>query len=199
MRQRKADEVLVAARRVFLERGYDATSVDDVAVAAGVSKATVYSNFRDKDALLAAMIDRVTAEAELILARAVAPLDEDGPVRDRLMRAASLIAYGVLVPEVIQLRRLAISSAVEFPVSAAQYWTRGPAATIAMLRRHFQAMADRQELAITDVAGAASRFAYALVGPLQDRAMFDPGFAPSKAEIARQVTATVDEFLRSSA
>ena len=59
MRARKADEVLDAARRVFLERGYDAATVEQVASEAGVSKATVYSNFRDKDALLAAMIDRV--------------------------------------------------------------------------------------------------------------------------------------------
>ena len=55
MRQRKGEAVLASARRLFLEKGYEATTVDEIARAAHVSKATVYSNFSDKPAVLAAL------------------------------------------------------------------------------------------------------------------------------------------------
>ena len=181
MRARKADEVLDAARRVFLSRGFEAATVDEVASEAGVSKATVYSNFHDKDALLTAMIERVTAESESILAAAVAPLDEDGSLPERLTRMGVALARGVLRPEVVQLRRLAIATATGFPASALLYWQRGPAATISMLE---QRLPD----------GNATLFAYALIGPLQDRVLFDPNYHPTDADIAAHVAQVVAQF-----
>lgn len=58
-------EILNAALRVFAERGYAATRLDDIAAAAGVTKGTIYYYFRDKDALLlrlAEACDRSTFE-----------------------------------------------------------------------------------------------------------------------------------------
>ncbi len=43
----------------FLARGYAATSMDRVAIAAKVSKATVYSHFRDKESLFVALIHQL--------------------------------------------------------------------------------------------------------------------------------------------
>src|SRR5579862_2803319 len=44
-------KVLDAALNLFAERGIDATSMDAIAGASGVSKATIYKHWRDKDAL----------------------------------------------------------------------------------------------------------------------------------------------------
>lgn len=52
----KSDIVLTAAERVFLRLGFAATSMDEVAEEAGVSKRTVYSNFGSKEQLFAAVI-----------------------------------------------------------------------------------------------------------------------------------------------
>ena len=49
--QRAHHKVLEAATELFAERGIDATSVDAIAAASGVSKATVYKHWADKDAL----------------------------------------------------------------------------------------------------------------------------------------------------
>jgi len=57
MRQRKSEAVLESARTLFLSNGYDATTVDDIAERAHVSKATVYSNFPDKAAVLSALLE----------------------------------------------------------------------------------------------------------------------------------------------
>jgi TetR/AcrR family transcriptional repressor of mexJK operon len=197
MRARKADEVLDAARRVFLQRGFDAATVGDVASEAKVSKATVYSNFHDKNALLAAMVERVTAESEAILAVAVSPLGEVGPITGRFTRVALALARGVLRPEIVHLRRLAISTAVEFPESALLYWQRGPASTIRMLSEQLEAMDARGEIACPEPVSTAALFAYALIGPLQDRVMFDAKYSPSADELSDHVERAVGMLMRS--
>jgi TetR/AcrR family transcriptional regulator, mexJK operon transcriptional repressor len=46
--RRKCDAILAATSRLFAERGYDATTADDIAAAAGVSVGTFYAYFRNK-------------------------------------------------------------------------------------------------------------------------------------------------------
>lgn len=53
----KTDAVLQGAMQEFLKHGYAATSMDKVAKAAKVSKATVYSHFRDKQSLFVAIVE----------------------------------------------------------------------------------------------------------------------------------------------
>jgi len=48
-------DLLDAAARLFVERGYEATTVEDIARAAGVAKGTFYLYFRTKDQLLTAL------------------------------------------------------------------------------------------------------------------------------------------------
>jgi AcrR family transcriptional regulator len=55
---RTRTQLLDAAERAFLTRGYFATSIDEVAERAGFSKGAVYSNFPNKDALLLAVVER---------------------------------------------------------------------------------------------------------------------------------------------
>lgn len=54
----KAEAILTGGLQEFLARGYAAASMDRVAAAAGVSKATVYSHFSDKEGLFAAIVAR---------------------------------------------------------------------------------------------------------------------------------------------
>ncbi len=55
----KAEQILDGAMREFLKRGYAATSMDRVAATAGVSKATVYSHFGDKEGLFEALVKQL--------------------------------------------------------------------------------------------------------------------------------------------
>lgn len=61
-REAKREEILREASRLFLERGYEATSMQALAKAAGITTNTIYWYFADKDALLVAVIDRALAE-----------------------------------------------------------------------------------------------------------------------------------------
>jgi AcrR family transcriptional regulator len=75
--QKKAltrQELLDAAGRVFLRRGFFAASIDEVAEEAGFSKGAVYSNFTDKEDLLLALVEQRT---ELRRSRITALVDPD--------------------------------------------------------------------------------------------------------------------------
>ena len=50
-------DILKASRRLFKEKGYDDTMIDDVADAAGISKATLYNYFPNKESLLSGTLD----------------------------------------------------------------------------------------------------------------------------------------------
>src|SRR3954468_17115392 len=67
MRERQAElsrsEILLAARRLFAERGFARTSVRDIAKAAGVSTQTVYNSIGSKQAVVARLNDLIDSEA----------------------------------------------------------------------------------------------------------------------------------------
>ena len=56
----RADVIVDVAARLFAERGYGATSIDDIGTAAGVSGPAVYWHFKGKRAVLAAMLGDVS-------------------------------------------------------------------------------------------------------------------------------------------
>src|SRR5262245_51839612 len=56
---RAHEQVLDVALRLFAERGIDATSMDAIAEASGVSKATIYNHWQDKDALCLEVMARL--------------------------------------------------------------------------------------------------------------------------------------------
>ncbi len=55
-------QLIATARQMFFTDGYHPTSLEKVADAAGYSKGAVYSNFRNKDELCAAVLDEIRAE-----------------------------------------------------------------------------------------------------------------------------------------
>ena len=67
MRERQAEftrnEILLAARRLFADRGFTQTSVRDIARAAGVSAQTVYDSIGSKQAVVARLNDLIDSEA----------------------------------------------------------------------------------------------------------------------------------------
>ena len=90
-RRLRADErresILTAANMVFGQRGYDTVRIDDVATAAGISKALIYEHFRSKQELYGELMNRAALE---MLDRIVAGGSEPGAMgAARLERAAT--------------------------------------------------------------------------------------------------------------
>lgn len=65
-RPSKRQHIIEVARQLFAEHGYQGTSIDQVVIAAGVSKPTVYNNFPTKLSLLHAFLEGLTGELEAV-------------------------------------------------------------------------------------------------------------------------------------
>lgn len=81
-------EILAAALELFAEKGFSATRMDDVAARAGLSKAGVYLYFKDKTALLQALVSEM-AGANIGVARGIIAAHE-GPVSPLI---ATILAF----------------------------------------------------------------------------------------------------------
>ncbi|MFE7745068.1 TetR/AcrR family transcriptional regulator [Nocardia sp. NPDC057455] len=64
--------MIATAKRLFLEDGYQATTLDKVAKVAGFTKGAVYSNFRTKDDLCLAVLDEIHGERAAEIAEIIA-------------------------------------------------------------------------------------------------------------------------------
>jgi AcrR family transcriptional regulator len=84
--------ILVAADRLFAHRPAGQVSMDDVAVAAGVGKGTLFRRFTDRQGLLLALLDESERELQEAIVRGPPPLGPGAPPRVRLDAfAAALI------------------------------------------------------------------------------------------------------------
>jgi AcrR family transcriptional regulator len=77
--------ILEAARTLFAQRGVDRVSLEEVARAAGVGKATLFRRFGDRGALFLALLDEHERELQDVVLRGDPPLGPGAPPRDRLM------------------------------------------------------------------------------------------------------------------
>jgi len=84
----RKEEILDVATRHFAERGYEGTSMSDVAEAVGVRKASLFYHFETKDALYEAVIDRLIATIATPLGAAY---DGEGTWEERLVNAADTV------------------------------------------------------------------------------------------------------------
>ena len=79
-RQAIRDQILRVAADLFRERGYRASTVDDIAARLGMSKASLYTYFRAKEEMLAAIsratIAAFTRELALVSASSLSPEDK---------------------------------------------------------------------------------------------------------------------------
>ena len=82
-----ADRILDAAGRCFVARGVTGTTIADVARAAGVSRPTVYRWFADRDALLAAFVQRAARRLGGEIAATVGRRDPGGRLVDAVLAA----------------------------------------------------------------------------------------------------------------
>ena len=171
----KRSAIVRAATELFLHQGYAATSTEQIATTAAVSKQTVYNQFGDKETLFRTIILGVTATAEAFvddLPDVFAGIATPAEVEPTLRTLARRYLAAVTQPQVLALRRLVISEATRFPDLAADYYRLAPARVLAALREQLHDLAGRGLLVIPDPERAAADFAFLLLGRALDRGMF---------------------------
>jgi TetR/AcrR family transcriptional repressor of mexJK operon len=190
----KREAIMEAAYALFLERGITATTMDAVAERASVSKMTVYANFRDKPALLSAVLHRRT---KLLMHAgfdlAVGP-DLKSSV-ERLVELGEQVASVASQPEVIRMVRLITEQADEHPRLAAAFYTAGRGALLKQIAAFLKALTRRGFLSIKDPELAAEQLVASWLGNFRRQGLGLVG-PPSADAIAKRVRYSVDTLVR---
>lgn len=118
----KRDAILVEARRLFLERGVDVTT-GEVAAAAGVAKATLYANFKDKDDLIEAIISR---ESEQVIADDLGRIQPGASFEEALHHFGVQYVRFVNQTDIVGWDRLIAHGAKRTPQLRSRFFDAGP-------------------------------------------------------------------------
>src|SRR6201996_3262251 len=128
-RRAREGEILATALGVFLRSGYGASTVDELAAAAQVTKRTIYAYYGDKAGLFAAMVRHLAAAVSLDATR-----DDD-----TLETLSARIVVRLHSDELVGLHRLGIGESARFPELAQILHRSGDARHIARLAEHIRA------------------------------------------------------------
>lgn len=146
----------------FLAKGYAATSMDRVAAAAGVSKATVYSHFHDKSSLFAALVQRLAEDK--FKATSFDPRDErtmrGEPHAVLTQLAKEILDESACDPQFCEFMRLIIGESGRFPELSTPYIQNVAKPLIEGLTRYLASCTD---LDLDDPEASARTFLGTLV------------------------------------
>lgn len=154
-RGRKFDQVIEGARQVFLSDGFEGASVDDIARAAKVSKATLYSYVPDKK-LLFMEVARIECQRQAELA--IAQVKTEGAVSEALFYAASTMCRFFLSELGRQTYRIAVAEAERFPEIGRAFYNAGPTIARKALCDYLESKVAEGELKVDNIALAADQF-----------------------------------------
>jgi len=151
--------IVSAALDTFLERGFSATRMIDVAQRAGVAKGTLYLYFADKQALFEGVLGEVIA-APVASVRGVTP-DEGESVRAFLLRAVVPLMRTMESSRRAAVLRLVIAEGPRFPELAATYRRLVIEPLNGLIRRLAQIALERGEIK----SDALARFPMLMLAP----------------------------------
>jgi AcrR family transcriptional regulator len=175
---RKREAILDGARRLFLEKGYAGTSMDEVAAVAAVSKVTIYKHFSDKHSLFVAVvteaIDDAKAGSQTLVDQLGSSTDVERDLRDFARRHVALVTQ----PHLIQMRRMIIAEAQRFPDLARAWHRIGPERGHATLASQIDKLVERGLLDAPDSLLAAQLLNYLILSVPLNEAMFTGGDKP---------------------
>lgn len=121
--QRLDQAVRAAALRLFLEHGFDGTSMDAIAEAAGTTKASVYARFTGKEAVFRSVMTWAMQRSDWPVQEPPAPDLDD--LTGALTAIAQAAQRRALDPSMIKLAQVAVAHAARFPEIASQAYAAG--------------------------------------------------------------------------
>ena len=157
---RPADEakraaIVAAASRAFFEHGYAASSIEQIAADAGVSKVTIYNRFGDKRSLLSAAVE---LECEKMRDNFVVPAMPKGSLRERLTAIGESMSAFLSRPEMVQFERRIAAETEHDPAVGEAFLEAGPHRMKQAFAAFLKAMDAAGEIRVTDTELAAEQF-----------------------------------------
>ncbi|PRB82860.1 TetR/AcrR family transcriptional regulator [Pseudomonas sp. MYb185] len=191
----KEQAVLAAARTVFFSHGFSAATTDMIQREAGVSKATMYSCFPNKEALFVAVIEQqCAAMTTAIQAIEISP----GNLTKTLTDIGRTYLQVVLSPGGIALFRVVGAEAPRLPELGRRFFLAGPRSVTSMVAARVSEAAQAGEIDVqaVGVEAAAGLFISMVRGEGQIELLMHPEAQPSSAQIDQWVQLAVTTFMK---
>jgi AcrR family transcriptional regulator len=192
------ERILGAASKVFLERGFEGASIEEIAEVARSGKPTIYARFPGKEALFTAVVMQSVAANT---ARFETLTPTGATIEERLESVAVAVLQWILASDSIGLMRVAIAESPRFPDLASSVYAMARERGAQAVARLLAEMAQSDELG-TLPAFASERlttttrfFQDVFLLPLMLRALFGEELKHLCAEIRPHVTRSVAFFL----
>ncbi|WP_322894431.1 MULTISPECIES: TetR/AcrR family transcriptional regulator [unclassified Yoonia] len=189
---RKFDQVLDGARQVFMSDGFEGASVDDIARAAGVSKATLYSYFPDKKFLFM-QVAKTACQRQT--QHAIETININAPARQVLRTIASEMVDFITSEFGTRVFRICVGESERFPELAREFYECGPMLIRERMADFFHLAMERGELQIDDVALAADQFHELCKADLFSRMVFSMAKTFTRVEKDRTIDGAVEMFM----
>lgn len=164
-REIRRQAILAAAHDIFVEKGYEATTLSDVVRRSGGSLATLYELFENKPGLLRALVSERCARMTDTIDRAIS---SHAPPRQALSEIADHMFDKILDPESTALFRAALAQSD----LGRQLYEAGPAVGQAKVAEYLALQADEGVMTIDDPAEASEMFFQMMFGHFHQRLMF---------------------------
>jgi AcrR family transcriptional regulator len=187
----KRRQILDGARKLFLDLGFDAASMGEIARAAGVSKGTLYVYFADKNRLFEAIVE----EESLEQGKVAFNFDPARDVTTTLMDFGQVYIQLLCRPGVGSATRTVMAIAERMPEVGRRFYENVIALTIHRLAGYLEARVAAGDLEIEDSKLAAAQFMQMCQATLFQPFIFQAAPAPSAARIAHVVGSATRMFL----
>jgi len=185
------EELLDTALDLFLERGFERTSIEAICAAAGMAKRTVYARYGDKTTLFKAALTRAIEEWIVPIER-LRTLETDD-LEETLLAIGQVLVANVLSPAGLRLLRLTNAESVRMPDVAVFNVTRGTEPTLAYLADLFRRRLGRDGNGAANADEVAAAFLALVVGGVASNAAW--GMVMPQEEIDRHTAYSVRLFL----
>jgi len=181
------------ASKLFLERGFDGVTIDDIVADVGGSKANVYSFYGGKDGLFVAAMEGTVDD----LLRPLTRVKLTGQSLEAgLSKFATALLRILLQPRHLALQRLVLAEASRHPQLGLSWYRNGPCATRAILEAFLIEHQSRGHVsADADPARIAAMFHDMVTFDLLIRAMVAVDGGPKPSEIDMTIRHAVRSLL----
>ena len=141
---------------VFLEKGYEPTTMEEIAQRVGMSKRTVYARYPEKSALFKAAVQRAV-DTYTVSIEAVGAVATD-KLEGTLVAVARQRIANIATPNGIKLQRILTAQSHRFPELFHAAFEQGTGPTIAFLEELFRHYTRRGEIRVIEPRRAATAF-----------------------------------------
>ena len=180
----KRQAILESATQLFLELGYEGSSMDKIAKLAGVSKLTVYNHFQDKAHLFTAAIELA---CEQRMPKHLFEIKSNDDVYEVLYAMGCHFLTALYSPEAIKLTLLMSSLVQQNPELIQMFFEAGPKRTHQNIEDLFNQIKVLNLLKIEDSQEAAQLFISLLTDSHYDHTLWNMKPIPHPDEISQKV------------